>query len=61
VSDIDETPLVQDYPEGLGEVARRLTSNQDVPDSLWARIRDTWAAMLAERRRVNSRAKARSK
>ena len=53
-----ETPLTHDYLGCFREVVRLVTSDQDVPDSLWNQIRDTWAAMTpAERRLVEQRSK----
>lgn len=51
-----ETPLVQEYLTCFGEVARRLNDVRDVPEELWTRIREAWAAMHpAERDRVERR------
>ena len=55
---VDAASPVQDYLECFREVVRLVTSDQAVPDSLWSRIRDDWAAMTpAERWRVEQRSK----
>jgi len=57
-SETDRSPLAREYLECFGEVVRLVTSDQDVPDSLWVRIRDTWEQMSpAERESVEQRTK----
>lgn len=56
--DAPDSPLVQAYLQAFGEVVRLVASGQDVPESLWETIRDTWADMsLAEREAVEARAR----
>lgn len=51
-----ETPLVQEYLACFGEVARLVNAAADVPEELWTRIREAWAAMdPAERDQVERR------
>lgn len=46
----DDTPLVRAYLDGFAEIVRLVVADGDVPDSLWARLRDGWAAMTPEER-----------
>lgn len=56
MSDVVDTPLVQEYLACFGEVARLVNHAADVPEDLWTRIRETWAAMgPAERDEVERR------
>lgn len=51
-----DSPLVQEYLSCFSEVARLVNSTDDVPEALWTRIRETWAAMdPAEREEVENR------
>lgn len=51
-----ESPLVQEYLACFGEVTRLVNGVADVPEELWTRIRETWAAMNpAEREEVERR------
>jgi len=53
MSDVAGAQLVQEYLACFGEVARLVNAAADVPDELWDRIRELWAAMsLSEREEV---------
>lgn len=59
---LDDASLVQGYLECFDEIVRLGAGGQDVPDSLWARLRDGWAAMTpADRERVERRTRTRPK
>ena len=45
-----ESPLVQEYLTCFGEVARIVSNAANVPDELWTRMRESWAAMTTEER-----------
>jgi len=45
-----DTPLVRDYLEGFAEIVRLVVADQDVPESVWDRLRDDWAAMTPSER-----------
>ena len=51
-----DSPLVHLYLFTFGEVVRLVTSDQDVPDSVWETMRTAWADMsVAEREHVEQR------
>jgi len=51
-----DSPLVQEYLTCFGEVTRLVNDARDVPEELWTRIREAWAAMdPAERDQVELR------
>lgn len=47
---MDDSVAVRAYLECFGEVARLVASDQDVPNALLVRMRDTWDAMPAAER-----------
>ena len=48
----EESPLVRQYLEAFGEVARLVASAADVPESVWVTIRVTWDQMSRDEREV---------